>query len=68
MDVINAGKTEEAWMLALYILGAIALIGGIYALSRSNWRLALIGSICAIPTGIGVLSTIFVVLSRKEFK
>jgi len=51
-------------------LGVIALIGGIFARRRKLWELALAGSILAILCAppLGVLSTIFVSMSKKEFK
>ena len=52
------------------VLGVIALIGGIFARRRKLWELALAGSILAIfcAPPLGVLSTIFVSMSKKEFK
>jgi hypothetical protein len=56
------------------ILGIIAIVGGIYALRREIWGLALAGSICAIiplilPWNIlGILAVIFVSLGKGEFK
>ena len=53
------------------VFGIIAIIGGIYALRRKIWGLALAGSICALigPGGIlGILAIIFVVLGKGEFK
>jgi len=52
------------------IAGVLLLIGGIFALRRKMWGLALAGSIAAILglTPIGVLSTIFIVLSKDEFE
>ncbi len=52
------------------VLGVIALIGGIFARRRKLWELALAGSILAILCAppLGVLSTIFVSLGKKEFK
>ena len=52
------------------VLGVIALIGGIFARRRKLWELALAGSILAILCAppLGVLSTIFVSMSKKEFK
>ncbi len=59
------------WFLVIVtaILSIVALIGGIFAVQRKGWGLALTGSICAIlQNGIlGIISTIFVALSRKEF-
>jgi hypothetical protein len=56
------------------ILGIIAIVGGVYALRRQVWGLALAGSICAlIPTIppwsiLGILAIIFVSLGKREFK
>lgn len=52
------------------VLGVIALIGGIFARRRKLWELALAGSIMAILCAppLGILSTIFVSMSKKEFK
>ncbi len=53
------------------ILGIIAIIGGIYALKRRAWGLALAGSICALfgPWAIlGILAIIFVILGKDEFR
>jgi len=45
-------------------------VGGIYALGRRVWGLALAGSICAlVGFGIlGILAIIFVILGKGEFK
>ncbi len=50
-------------------LGAVAIVGGIFALKRKLWGLALAGAICATPGSgtLGVLSIIFVSLGRREF-
>jgi hypothetical protein len=55
----------------LIILGIIAVVGGIYALKRKIWGLALAGSICALIDPwfiLGVLAIIFVSLGKGEFK
>lgn len=52
-------------------LGALGLLGGVCSLSRRFWQLALTGSIANIiaPHGImGIVATIFIVMSREEFK
>jgi hypothetical protein len=58
-------------ILPLLILAVIAIIGGIFALKKKFWGLALAGSICAIfsPTTwmIGVTATVLVSISRHEF-
>lgn len=57
------------WGIITLLLAILATIGGIYALQRRYWGLALAGSIAAIlvffPTGIAAI--IFVALSRNEF-
>jgi hypothetical protein len=51
------------------VFGTIALAGGIHAIKRRRWGLALAGSILAIPIsgGLGVLALIFVSIGKKEF-
>jgi hypothetical protein len=53
--------------------GIVAIVGGIYALRRRIWGLALAGSICALiifpPLFIlGILAIIFVALGKGEFE
>ena len=55
----------------LIILGIIAIVGGVFALQRKTWWLALVGAIVALmwPCSLlGILSVIFVCVSKKEFK
>jgi hypothetical protein len=49
--------------------GIVALVGGIQALRRRAWGLALAGSILALPSSfiLGLLSIIFVSTGKKEF-
>lgn len=50
--------------------GILSLVGGIYAIQRRKWGLALAGSVAAFfPCGIfGLISVILLVLSRDEFE
>jgi len=63
----------DAPIIKIWILGGIAtiiaIVGGIYALRRRVWGLALAGSICAlVGFGIpGILAIIFVILGKGEF-
>lgn len=52
------------------VLGIFPLIGGIYALQRKKWGLALTGSIIAIfgSSIMGILATIFLAMSKDEFE
>ena len=61
----------STFAIPLIISGIIAIVGGIYALRRKVWGLALAGSICALigPWAIlGLLAIIFVSLGKREFK
>ena len=55
--------------ILLAVLSSLPLIGGIYALQRKAWSLALVGSAVAIISAppVGILSTVLVSLSRNEF-
>ncbi|MFW6117981.1 MAG: hypothetical protein ACOC6R_00625 [Chloroflexota bacterium] len=64
-----------AWLSAvgapLITLGIVAIVGGIYALRRRLWGLALAGSICALvgPWALlGILAIVFVSLGKDEFE
>lgn len=56
--------------ITIVIIGALAIVGGIFALRNKVWSLALAGSIGAVLTGrlLGVLALIFTVLGRKDFE
>jgi hypothetical protein len=56
------------------ILSIVAIVGGIYALRRRVWGLALAGAICAflLPVPVlgwilAILAIIFVALGKREF-
>jgi hypothetical protein len=55
--------------VALGLLGATAIVGGIYALQRRNWGLALAGSICSLFClwFVGIPAIIFTVMGKEEF-
>jgi hypothetical protein len=55
-------------ILAIPALASIlAILGGACSLKRTNWVLAIIGSICAVPLGLGIITTALVIQSRNEF-
>ena len=68
---------EFFWIFgaAPIVLGIVAIIGGIHALWRRNWGLALVGCICALlcvlpvlPAVIlGILAIILVGIAKREF-
>jgi len=70
-----AGIVEMGWLSAIFcpliVFGIIAIVGGIYALLRKVWGLALAGSICALIGPwfvLGILAIIFVSLGKDEFE
>ncbi len=58
-------------ILPYLIISIVAIIGGVYAIWRRAWGLALAGAICAIFTlwawWLGVAAVVFIALSRGEF-
>ena len=53
-------------------LSALAIVGGIYALRRKKWGLALTGSIAALIVPwfwfLGIAAIVFTALSKSEFE
>lgn len=74
----NGGMVALVAMAIVFALigGILAIIGGISALRRRNWPLALAGSIgaCFTPgfviglNAIGIAAVVFTTLGRHEFK
>jgi hypothetical protein len=56
--------------IPLIIIAIIAIVGGIYALKRRIWGLALAGTICSLLCIwiLGIPAIIFVILGKNEFK
>jgi hypothetical protein len=48
-------------------LGTVAIIGGVYALRKKGFGMALAGAICALPAILGIPAIILVSLSTGEF-
>ncbi|MFC2063164.1 hypothetical protein ACFLS8_04410 [Chloroflexota bacterium] len=59
-------------IVAFYLLatGILPIIGGIYALQRKKWGLALAGAIIAILGSLilGILATVLIALAKDEFE
>ncbi len=56
--------------IPLIVLGALAMVGGIYALQRKMWGLVLAGSISATLFSpiMGIAAITFTALSRRQFQ
>ena len=70
-EFIGRAARWELWGVMAIILGAVAITGGIFALRRRIWGMALAGAICALfpphVAVLGILAIIFVALSKGEF-
>jgi hypothetical protein len=54
----------------ILILGVVSIIGGIFALRKKLWGMALAGSITSVLGGnllLGVAAIVFVVMGKKNF-
>jgi len=52
------------------IISILAIVGGVYALKRKNWGLALAGSIAAFfgSSPLGIAAIVLTALSKNEFE
>jgi hypothetical protein len=69
---IEGGTTWQEFGVLLAILipyAIVALIGGVFALKRKVWGMALAGAICAVisPFALGIPAIIFIAISKQEF-
>jgi hypothetical protein len=68
----SVSATPILWSIGIpmFFCGIMAVIGGIFAVQRKQWGLALAGSIAAFfPAWIlGLLAVIFVAISHDEFQ
>ena len=60
------------WVITVpkVLLSILAIIGGVYALKKRVWGLALAGSIAAILSAflMGIASTIFIIMGKDQFQ
>ena len=72
MMVPGMGNLFGLFGLPAILLGIVAIIGGVVALRRQQWGLALAGAICAVLTPmsfvLGAVAVVFIALSRCEFR
>jgi len=53
--------------LVAIMISIVAMAGGLCALKRRAWGLALAGSICSVPCWLGIPAIILIALSKQEF-
>ena len=71
LGLAGLGGIGIAVGVILLIVGIVAIVGGVKAMKRKSWGLALAGSICALfnPVGVlGILAIIFVAIGKSEFR
>ena len=70
MAILNITMIFGAIAIPLIIIGIVAIVGGIYALKRRIWGLALAGSICSLICVwfLGIPAIIFVAMGKNEFE
>ncbi|UCE45075.1 MAG: hypothetical protein JSU93_06735 [Methanobacteriota archaeon] len=51
----------------LLVLGILALLGGVYAIQKKSFVLALLAGILTIPSILGLIGLILVAVSKDEF-
>jgi len=68
-EIPGLGTLFAAIAIPLIILAIVAIVGGIYALKRRIWGLALAGTICSLFSVwlLGIPAIIFVILGKSEF-
>jgi hypothetical protein len=64
---------DSPWFIIMGVilvgLGIIAILGGIWALRRRSFGLALAGAVCVLPLGIlGILAILCIALAKREFE
>jgi len=55
-------------MTVFLILGILAMLGGISAIQRKNYALAVIGGVCSIISAIGIVGLILIIVSKEDFE
>jgi len=73
----GVGLIMGAIAVPLIIFAIIAIVGGVFAIRRRTWWLALVGSICAFLAGLplilpaiflGIPAIVFTILGKRHFK
>ncbi len=77
-SLAGLGAVVAAAFTIAIAAGIVAIVGGVFALKRRRWRLALAGSICAIfsvvflpilvNVPLAIAAIVLVVLGRGEFE
>jgi hypothetical protein len=72
--IMATAEGLEGWFvlfpMALAIISALAIIGGVCALRRKHWAMALTGAIAVIwpTTVLGIAALVLTIMARNEFE
>lgn len=64
---VGEGALAVACGAILLVLGVLALLGGVYAIQKRNFVMALLAGILTIPSILGLIGLILVAVSKDEF-
>jgi hypothetical protein len=51
----------------ILVMGVLSILGGIFAIQKKNFALALIAGILTIPSILGLIGMILVIVAKDEF-
>jgi hypothetical protein len=78
VNLLRTSGIVTATVAIVITTGIVAIVGGVFALKRKKWRLALAGSICAIfslifvpillNVPLAIAAIVLVVLGKGEFE
>ena len=54
--------------ILVLLLGVIALLGGIFAIQKKHFGMAIIGGVLVIPSILGLIGLILVAVSKDSFE
>lgn len=66
-DEVASGAAVACGAILL-VLGLIVILGGIFAIQRKSFGFALVGGILAIPSVLGIIALILIIVSKDEFR
>lgn len=78
--IIAAGSTVamgvtlggSGWGIAcgalILVLGVLVLLGGIFAIQKKHWAIALIACIFTLPSVLGIVAIVLIAISRDSFE
>ncbi|MCJ7562362.1 MAG: zinc ribbon domain-containing protein, partial [Thermoplasmata archaeon] len=68
MGIIDeAGGAMAACGGLVAVLGILVLLGGVFSIQKKHFGLALVASIIALPTVLGIVALILIIVSKDEF-